>query len=152
MEDLIMLPAIFTNNTNNQGFFPTLFNDFFNDNWLMPQFHTTSPAINVSEDEKEYKVEVAAPGMTKDDFKLSLSDGDIVISMEKKADTKDEPANKKYIRREFSYSKFEQRLALPDDVERQNISAQMTDGVLLIDIPKKTPEEEAQECQCIEIK
>jgi len=75
-----MLPSIFTNN-NNQGFFPTVFNDFFNDNWLMPQFHSTAPAINVSEDDKEYKVEVAAPGMTKEDFNISLSEGDIVISM-----------------------------------------------------------------------
>lgn len=146
-----MLPAIFTN-SNNQGFFPAVFNDLFNDNWLMPQFHSTSPAINVSEDDKEYRVEVAAPGMTKEDFKLTVSDGDIVISMEKKTDTKDEQKDKKYLRREFSYSKFEQRLALPDDVERQNISAQMNDGVLVIDLPKMTPEEEAQECQCIEIK
>ena len=146
-----MLPSIFTN-SNNQGFFPTVFNDFFNDNWLMPQFHSTSPAINVSEDDKAYKVEVAAPGMTKDDFKISLVDDDIIISMEKKQENNDEQKDKKYIRREFSYSKFEQRLALPENVERQNISAQMTDGVLVIDIPKMTPEEKAQECRCIEIK
>ena len=146
-----MLPSIFANN-GNQGFFPAVFNDFFNDNWLMPQFHSTSPAINVSEDDKEYKVEVAAPGMTKDDFKISLTSDDIVISMEKKMENKDEQKDKKYIRREFSYSKFEQRLALPENVERQNISAQMNDGVLVIDIPKMTPEEKSQECQCIEIK
>ena len=146
-----MLPSIFAY-SNNQRFFPTVFNDFFNDNWLMPQFHSTSPAINVSEDDKEYKVEVAAPGMTKDDFKISLVGEDIIISMEKKVENNDEQKDKKYIRREFSYSKFEQRLALPDNVERQNISAQMNDGVLVIDIPKMTPEEKAQECQCIEIK
>lgn len=145
-----MLPSIFTN--SNQGFFPAVFNDFFNDNWLIPQFHSTSPAINVSEDDKEYKVEIAAPGMTKDDFKISLADGDIVISMEKKTDTKDEQKDKKYIRREFNYSKFEQRLTLPDNVEKQNIAAQMNDGVLIIDIPKMTPEEKAQECHFIEIK
>lgn len=145
-----MLPSIFTN--SNQGFFPAVFNDFFNDNWLTPQFHSTSPAINVSEDDKEYKVEIAAPGMTKDDFKISLADGDIVISMEKKTDTKDEQKDKKYIRREFNYSKFEQRLTLPDNVEKQNIAAQMNDGVLIIDIPKTAPEEKAQECHFIEIK
>lgn len=150
MEDKIMLPSIFAN--NNQGFFPTVFNDFFNDNWLTPHFHSTSPAINVSEDEKEYKVEIAAPGMTKEDFKISLANGDIVIAMEKKTDTKDEQKDKKYIRREFSYSKFEQRLALPDNVEKQHIAAQMNDGVLVIDIPKMTSEEKAQECHYIEIK
>ena len=138
--------------TSNQGFFPSLFNDFFNDSSITPQFHSTSPAINVSEDDKGYKVEIAAPGMTKEDFNVSISDGDIVIAMEKKNENKDENKEKKYIRREFSYSKYEQRLALPDNVEKQNITAQMTDGVLYIDIPKMTPEEKAKECQCIEIK
>ena len=138
--------------TSNQGFFPSFFNDFFNDSWITPQFHSTSPAINVSEDDKGYKVEIAAPGMTKEDFNVSISDGDIVIAMEKKNENKDENKEKKYIRREFSYSKYEQRLALPDNVEKQNITAQMTDGVLYIDIPKMTPDEKAKECQCIEIK
>ena len=138
--------------TSNQGFFPSFFNDFFNDSWITPQFHSTSPAINVSEDDKGYKVEIAAPGMTKEDFNVSISDGDIVIAMEKKNENKDENKEKKYIRREFCYSKYEQRLALPDNVEKQNITAQMTDGVLYIDIPKMTPEEKAKECQCIEIK
>lgn len=138
--------------TSNQGFFPSFFNDFFNDSWITPQFHSTSPAINVSEDDKGYKVEIAAPGMTKEDFNISISDGDIVIAMEKKNENKDENKEKKYIRREFCYSKYEQRLALPDNVEKQNITAQMTDGVLYIDIPKMTPEEKAKECQCIEIK
>lgn len=138
--------------TSNQGFFPSFFNDFFNDSWITPQFHSTSPAINVSEDDKGYKLEIAAPGMTKEDFNISISDGDIVIAMEKKNENKDENKEKKYIRREFCYSKYEQRLALPDNVEKQNITAQMTDGVLYIDIPKMTPEEKAKECQCIEIK
>ena len=138
--------------TSNLGFFPSFFNDFFNDSWITPQFHSTSPAINVSEDDKGYKLEIAAPGMTKEDFNISISDGDIVIAMEKKNENKDENKEKKYIRREFSYSKYEQRLALPDNVEKQNITAQMTDGVLYIDIPKMTPEEKAKECQCIEIK
>lgn len=151
MEDEIMLPSVYAN-ANNQGFFPTLFNDFFNDNWVMPQFHSTSPAVNVSEDDKKYKVEIAAPGMTKDDFHLSISDGDIVIAMEKKTDNKEEDKDKKYIRREFSYSKYEERMALPDNVEQDNITAQMNDGVLCIEIPKMTAEEKAKECKCIEIK
>lgn len=146
-----MLPSIYSTNRN-QGFFPSLFNDFFNDSFLMPQFHSTSPAINVSEDDKAYQVEIAAPGMTKEDFKISLAGDDIVISMEKKLDNEDENKDKKYIRREFSYSKFEQRLMLPDNVDRSKISAHMTDGVLNIDIPKMTPQENAQVCHSIEIK
>jgi len=151
-----MLPAIFTNNRH-QGFFPAVFNDFFNDSWPMPQFRNSAPAVNISEDEKQYKVEVAAPGMTKDDFKITVTKDDIVIAMEKKSSSDNANENekadqKKYIRREFSYSKFEQRLGLPDNVDRKAITAQMNDGVLNIDIPKLTPEEKAQECQCIEIK
>lgn len=146
-----MLPSIYSTNRN-QGFFPSLFNDFFNDSFLMPQFHSTSPAINVSEDDKAYQVEIAAPGMTKEDFKISLAGDDIVISMEKKLDNEDENKDKKYIRREFSYSKFEQRLMLPDNVERSKISARMTDGVLNIDIPKMAPQEKVPECHNIEIK
>ena len=72
--------------------------------------------------------------------------------MEKKGDSKDEDKEKKYLRREFSYSKFEQHLTLPDNVERDNISAGMNDGVLTIDIPKMTEEEKAQEMHYIEIK
>jgi HSP20 family protein len=141
---------------SNSNWLPSLFNDILND-WT-PAVITngsavrTAPAFNVIENENNYQVEVAAPGMTKDDFNVSISDGDIIIAMEKKNDAKDEDKEKKYIRREFSYGKYEQRLTLPDNVEKQNITAQMTDGVLCIDIPKMTPDEKAKECQCIEIK
>ena len=105
---------------------------------------------------KEYKVEVAAPGMTKNDFNIQLtSDGDIVISMEKKTENKegDKKDDKKtYLRREFSYSKFEQRFSLPENVEKSKITAGMADGVLTINIPKKTEEEKAKETLHIEIK
>ena len=145
-----MLPTMYSN--RNQGWLPSIFNDFFSDSWMPAKFTGTTPAINVSEDDKAYKVEVAAPGMTKEDFKLSLSNDDLVISMEKKSDDKQEDEDAKYLRREFSYSKFEQRLALPENIEKQNICANMTDGVLTICIPKMTEEKKAQEAQCIEIK
>jgi HSP20 family protein len=146
-----MLPTMYSH--RNQGWLPTLFNDFFNDNWIEPRFSGTTPAINVTEDEKEYLVEVAAPGMTKNDFHVQLTnDGDIVISMEKKMENKDKQEGKTYLRREFSYSKFEQRLSLPDNVECDKISASMSDGVLSISIPKIKPEEKVKEAKCIEIK
>ena len=138
--------------SNNNNWIPSIFNDFFADPWVPSKIAGTAPAINVSEDNKEYKVEVAAPGMTKDDFKINVANDELVISMEKKADSKDEEKDKKYLRREFSYSKFEQHLTLPDNVERDNISAGMNDGVLTIDIPKMTEEEKAQEMHYIEIK
>lgn len=136
----------------NQNWLPSFFNDFFDNDW-MTKANATAPAINVIESESDYKVEVAAPGMTKDDFRIHLSeDNELVISMEKKSETNDEDKkNKKYLRREFSYSKFEQSLVLPDDVEKEKISANVTDGVLTIDLPKRTPEEKAKINKVIEI-
>ena len=91
--------------------------------------------------------------MTKDDFNIHLSeDNELVISMEKKSENKEEDKqNKKYLRREFSYAKFEQSLVLPDDVEKDRISANVTNGVLTIDLPKRTPEEKAKINKVIEI-
>lgn len=148
-EDSFMLPSTYSKNY--QGFFPTVFNDFFNDGWMKLQLRNAAPAMNVAEDEKAYRVEVAAPGMTKEDFKLSVEDGYLLIAMEKRTQSNEEQNARKYLRREFGYSKFEQRLVLPEQVEREKISARMTDGVLVIDIPKQMPEEKANECKYIEI-
>lgn len=137
---------------NNQNWIPSIFNDFFDNDWMV-KANATSPAINVIESDKDYKVEVAAPGMTKEDFNIHLSeDNELVISMEKKNETKEEDkGNKKYLRREFSYSKFQQALILPDDVEKDKINANVTDGVLTIELPKRTPEEKAKINRVIEI-
>ena len=136
----------------NQNWLPSIFNDFFDNDWIV-KANATAPAINVLESDTDYKVEVAAPGMTKEDFNIHLSeDNELVISMEKKNETKEENNNnRKYLRREFSYSKFEQALVLPDDVEKDKISANVTDGVLTVDLPKRTPEEKAKINRVIEI-
>ena len=136
----------------NQNWLPRIFNDFFDNDWMV-KANATAPAINVLESDTDYKVEVAAPGMTKEDFNIHLSeDNELVISMEKKNETKEENNNnRKYLRREFSYSKFEQALVLPDDVEKDKISANVTDGVLTVDLPKRTPEEKAKINRVIEI-
>lgn len=144
---MIMTPV----RRNNQEWLPSIFSDFFDNDW-MPRVNATTPAVNVIENETEYKVEVAAPGMTKEDFCVHLADeNQLVISMEKKNETKNGD-NSKYLRREFSYSKFQQTLVLPDDVEKEHINASVNDGVLTIDLPKKTQEEKAKECKVIEIK
>lgn len=134
---------------NSQTWLPSIFNDFFDNEWMV-KANATAPAINVIESDKDYKVEVAAPGMTKDDFTIHLSeDNELVITMEKKNENNQE--NKKYLRREFSYSKFQQSLILPNDVEKDKISANVNDGVLTIDLPKRTPEEKAKVNRQIEI-
>ena len=113
---------------------PEVFNDFFYNN-NMPNTNATAPAINVLENENEYIVELAAPGLRKEDFDISINnDGDLVIKMEKKNEVKDEKAH--YLRREFAYSKYEQTLILPDDVNKDEVGARMSDGVLNITLPK----------------
>ena len=136
----------------NQNWLPSIFNDFFDNDWMV-KANATAPAINVFETEKEYKVELAAPGMTKEDFNIHLSeDNELVITMEKKNEKKEEDKeNKKYLRREFSYSKFQQSLVLPDDVEKDKIEAAVNNGVLTIDLPKRQPEEKAKVNRSIEI-
>lgn len=147
-----MMPTIYS--TRNQEWLPSIFNDFLNDNWVsVPKFSGTTPAINVTENEQNYEIEVAAPGMCKEDFNISLTkDGDIVIAMEKKNDNKEEEKDKKYLRREFGYSKYEQCLTLPDNADKENISASMNNGILDIKIPKLTEEEKEKETKFIEIK
>ena len=147
-----MMPTIYL--TLNQEWLPSIFNDFLNDNWVsVPKFSGTTPAINVTENEQNYEVEVAAPGMCKEDFNISLTkDGDIVIAMEKKSDNKEQEKDKKYLRREFSYSKYEQCLTLPDNADKENISASMNNGILNIIIPKLTEEMKEKETKYIEIK
>lgn len=143
---MIMTPV----RRNNQEWLPSIFSDFFDNDWML-RTNATTPAVNVIENETDYKVEVAAPGMTKEDFCVHLADeNQLVISMEKKNETKND--NSKYLRREFSYSKFQQTLVLPDDVEKEHINASVNNGVLTINLPKKTQEEKAKEHKVIEIK
>lgn len=120
---------------------PDVFNDFF-DTDFMPKANATAPAINVKESEIDYEVEVAAPGMTKEDFNVHLNqDGDLSIKMESKKNNAEEEKKAHYLRREFTYSKFEQTLILPDDVDKEKISAKVSDGVLTVVLPKIRKEE-----------
>jgi HSP20 family protein len=137
-----MLPTVRRN-----SWLPEVFNDFFDTDY-MSKANATAPAINVKESEKDYVVELAAPGMKKEDFDIKINDdGDLMIKMESKQEKKEEDKKSHYLRREFSYSKFEQTLILPDDVEKDNIAANVNDGVLTIDLPKveKVPSKTARQ-------
>ena len=131
---MIMLPV-----RRNQNWLPSIFNDFFDDDFatFTPSKQFASPAVNILENEKNYEIEVAAPGMKKEDFKINVeNENELVISLEKKHE--DEKKEKKnYLRREFSYSSFRQSYILPDEVSLEGISAAMVDGVLKITLPKK---------------
>ncbi|MBQ8467824.1 MAG: Hsp20/alpha crystallin family protein [Prevotella sp.] len=124
----------------NAAWLPSVFNDLF-DTDFMPKANCTAPAINVKENDKAYIVELAAPGMKKDDFNVHINDeGNLIIKMEQKEDKKEEDKNTRYLRREFSYSKFEQTLILPDDVQKDQISAKVENGVLTVQLPKVVEE------------
>ena len=119
---------------------PAVFNDLFDTDYL-PKVNATAPAINVKESDKAYTVELAAPGMKKEDFNVHINDeGNLVIKMEQKQEHKEEDKNTRYLRREFSYSKFEQTLILPDDVQKEAISAKVEHGVLTVELPKMVEE------------
>ena len=156
-----------------QHWIPSIFNDFFNSDILVRN-SSTAPAINVFETEKEYKVEVAAAGMRKEDFKIHIdSENDLTITMEKncncekkdgkccdgkeeakETECKDERCEERgrYLRREFSYTKFQQTLIMPDDADTTNIDAKVCDGVLCINIPKKATSKENKVNRIVEIK
>ena len=139
----------------NQNWLPSIFNDFLGNDWLAERHNTTAPAVNIIEDENEYTVEVAAPGMTKEDFKVHINeDNELIVTMEKKAEQKEEEDKKKgtYLRREFSYTKFQQSLLLPDNVVREKIAAKVENGVMTIEIPKKKETEAAVAARQIEVK
>lgn len=136
----------------NEDWLPSIFNDFFDNGWML-KANATAPAINVAESDKGYHVEVAAPGMTKDDFTVNLdADNNLVINMEKKKENKEEKEDKHYLRREFSYSKFQQAILLPDNVDKDKILAKVENGVLSIDIPKTQAEAGKKSEKVIEIK
>ena len=146
MEVFDMLPVM-----NRNLWRPEEFNDFF-DTDFMPRVSATAPAINVKESEKDYTVELAAPGLTKDDFNVNIdNDGNLHIKIENKSNKKDEDKKSHYLRREFSYSKYEQTLLLPDDVEKDKIAASVNHGVLTVELPKLVKAEEKTARQ-IEIK
>lgn len=131
-----MMPTMRSNN-----WIPAVFNDlFYND--MMPKANCTAPAINVKESDKAYTVELAAPGMNKQNFNVHINDeGNLVVKMEHKEEHKEEEnKNVRYLRREFSYSKYEQTLILPDDVKKDAISAKVEDGVLTVELPKVVEE------------
>ncbi len=135
-----------------QNWLPGIFNDFFGNEWL-EKANRTAPAINIIENEDEYKVELAAPGMTKDDFTVRIDeDNQLLVSIEKKTEREENQKQGRYLRREFSYTQFQQTMILPDNVDREKITAKVEHGVLTVDIPKKKPEEIKKSGKNIEIK
>ena len=116
---------------------PELFNDLMNAGLGVMKTNNTAPAINVKETDEAYVVEVAAPGLRKEDFFVNINDeGNLVVKMERNEQEKQEDEKAHYLRREFSYTKYEQTLILPDDVDKEKIAAKVNDGILTVSLPK----------------
>jgi HSP20 family protein len=129
--------------------FPSLLDgfgkDFFDD--FMPfNSKTTLPAVNIIDDKDEYRIEVAAPGLKKEDFKVSMDGNILTVFSEKQV--KNEDKNEQYARKEFSYSSFKRSFTLPETADSENVNASYNDGILSIKVQKK---EEARKKQIKEI-
>lgn len=143
---------------------PGVFSDLFYDQW--PEVFAKrgqQPAINVIETDKKFKVEIAAPGMTKDDFRVELNaDNQLIVCMEKRCEEgdkkdccmeKDCDSDEKhqYLRHEFSYASCRQVFNLPESIDRDHITAKMKHGVLHIKLPKKSVTEKAADVKMIAV-
>ena len=137
--------------------FVNLFDDFFAKdmfNWNdknFAEFGNTLPSVNVKETNQNFDIELAVPGMKKEDFKISLDRNILTIFSEVKTETEQKDETTKYTRREFNYNSFSRSFTLPSQVvDSEKIEANYTDGILKIMIPKKVKEEVA--VKTIEIK
>lgn len=134
--------------------FQGLFDNFFSPDFqLLNRTGTAStglsvPKVNIKEGEDGYLLELAAPGMAKEDFKIKLDQDVLSISSEKKEETA--KGGKQYTRQEFSYQAFERRFSLPEDVDGEKITASYVNGVLSVEIPKRE-EAKPQPPKAIEI-
>ena len=132
-------------------------NNWFDDNFfntpVMAQTTTTAPAVNVKEDNKQYVMEVAVPGLKKEQVNMRIDkDGYLTLSIENKNEQKDENKKEHYLRREFSYTSYRQSYALPDNVDADKIEANVADGVLKVVLPKVEKKEEKEDVKHIEVK
>ncbi|QEC74702.1 Hsp20/alpha crystallin family protein [Mucilaginibacter ginsenosidivorax] len=122
------------NNTLMPGF-NDVFDSIFNDTFFSDRMVARVPAVNISESENNYHVELAAPGLKKEDFKLNLERNQLTISVEQSADHQDNQKN--YSKREYSYSSFMRSFTLPESADHANIEASYIEGILRIDIAKR---------------
>jgi HSP20 family protein len=119
--------------------------NIFGNNWFGG---TSLPAVNISEDEKCYALEVVAPGFKKEDFKVKIDDDVLTISAESKTEHEEEDKKRQFNRREYSYNSFTRSFRLPDNAKDDGVDAKYKDGILKLEIPKtKSPVKATKEVQ-----
>ena len=124
--------------------YPSIMDDFFNANWNfdVPNYSHSLPAVNIKEADKEFTLQIASPGLTKEDFEVSFEDNVLSIEVVKKNDAKEN--NNDFTRFEFDYNSFKRSFTIPESVEINKIDASYLNGILNINLPKK---KEAQPVQ-----
>lgn len=117
--------------------FPTFFSDFFKpwNDWFEDKWVKSVPAVNVTETDKFFNMELAAPGLEKGDFKIDVTGNMLTISAEKETEKKEE--EKEWTRREYNYNSFSRTFTLPENILMEKIDAKYENGVLKLMLPKK---------------
>lgn len=117
--------------------FPSLLNDFFRPDWFggVDRYNSNIPAVNIKENERDFELELAVPGMKKEDFNVEVDNNVLTISAETKSN--EEVSEDNYTRREFAFSSFKRSFTLPETVNDGSIDASYKDGVLKLTLPKK---------------
>jgi len=134
--------------------FPTFFDDFvkpwrewFDGDW---ERVANTPSVNVSESENAYKITLAAPGLSREDFKVNV-EGDLITISAEKSSRKEEKEDK-YTRKEYNYTSFSRTFTLPENIKADKIDARYENGELMIALPKLVVENKATTQKKIEIK
>jgi len=132
---LIKFPGKSVNSEAVNPYIDSIFDNFFNDSFISDRLVARVPAVNIAETQESFKIELAAPGLQKSDFKINVDKNLITISAEKQETAQTE--DKLYSKKEFSYTSFTRSFSLPDTVDHANIDAAYADGVLTVTVGKK---------------
>lgn len=132
-----------------QSYFPSIFDEFFSDNWDIKMMNDKyiSPSYNIKENEKEFVIEIAIPGKNNTDFNIEIENRSLLIS----TNNENENSNYTYSRRDFGYSKFEKTFDLPISVDNNKVNSHYRNGVLTINLPKRKEFQNSAK-QVIEVK
>lgn len=124
---------------NNGVSFPSILDEILKPDWFggMENLNATVPAVNIKETEKDFTIELAAPGKKKEDFNIEVNENVLTISSEIKSEKENKTEEGSYTRREFKYSSFKRAFTLPETINEEKINASYEDGVLKLTLPKK---------------
>lgn len=120
---------------NAHPFFNDVFDSLLNDSFISDKLVARVPAVNIAENDNEFHIELAVPGLKKEDFKINLDKNILTVSAEKKSENGE--VSKKFSKREYSYNSFVRSFTLPDSVDHSKIEADYTDGILKLTVAKR---------------